>query len=115
MNKLTLRMPHQLFIGGTFVDAEGGKTYETINPTDGSVSAGPDPRPPPPSMTSRGPLLSIDTLPCWEAPSPPPHPSNQGPPSPRPSASQALRLLGCGHRASHQSRGSQVHTHTHTF
>ncbi|XP_055413679.1 cytosolic 10-formyltetrahydrofolate dehydrogenase [Bubalus kerabau] len=37
VNKLTLRMPHQLFIGGTFVDAEGGKTYETINPTDGSV------------------------------------------------------------------------------
>ena len=41
MNKLTLRMPHQLFIGGAFVDAEGGKTYETINPTDGSVSSGP--------------------------------------------------------------------------
>ncbi|XP_023599512.1 cytosolic 10-formyltetrahydrofolate dehydrogenase [Myotis lucifugus] len=37
VNKLTLRMPHQLFIGGTFVDAEGAKTYETINPTDGSV------------------------------------------------------------------------------
>uniref|UniRef100_A0A8B9YFW7 formyltetrahydrofolate dehydrogenase n=1 Tax=Bos mutus grunniens TaxID=30521 RepID=A0A8B9YFW7_BOSMU len=37
VNKLTLRMPHQLFIGGTFVDAEGGKTYETINPTDGSA------------------------------------------------------------------------------
>lgn len=39
-NKLTLRMPHQLFIGGEFVDAEGSKTYDTINPTDGSVSAG---------------------------------------------------------------------------
>ncbi|XP_047705770.1 cytosolic 10-formyltetrahydrofolate dehydrogenase isoform X3 [Prionailurus viverrinus] len=37
VNKLTLRMPHQLFIGGLFVDAEGAKTYETINPTDGSV------------------------------------------------------------------------------
>ncbi|XP_044768427.1 cytosolic 10-formyltetrahydrofolate dehydrogenase-like, partial [Neomonachus schauinslandi] len=37
MNKLNLRMPHQLFIGGMFVDAEGAKTYETINPTDGSV------------------------------------------------------------------------------
>uniref|UniRef100_A0A8C6BT86 formyltetrahydrofolate dehydrogenase n=1 Tax=Monodon monoceros TaxID=40151 RepID=A0A8C6BT86_MONMO len=37
VNKLTLRMPHQLFIGGAFVDAEGAKTYETINPTDGSV------------------------------------------------------------------------------
>ncbi|XP_074196551.1 cytosolic 10-formyltetrahydrofolate dehydrogenase isoform X2 [Rhinolophus sinicus] len=37
VNKLTLQMPHQLFIGGKFVDAEGTKTYETINPTDGSV------------------------------------------------------------------------------
>ncbi|XP_044108794.1 cytosolic 10-formyltetrahydrofolate dehydrogenase isoform X2 [Neovison vison] len=37
VNKLTLRMPHQLFIGGMFVGAEGAKTYETINPTDGSV------------------------------------------------------------------------------
>lgn len=41
VNKLTLHMPHQLFIGGEFVDAEGARTYETINPTDGSVSAGP--------------------------------------------------------------------------
>lgn len=31
-------MPYQLFIGGEFVDAEGAKTYNTINPTDGSVS-----------------------------------------------------------------------------
>uniref|UniRef100_A0A5F9CBY6 formyltetrahydrofolate dehydrogenase n=1 Tax=Oryctolagus cuniculus TaxID=9986 RepID=A0A5F9CBY6_RABIT len=37
VNKLTLRMPHQLFIGGAFVDAEGSKTYDTINPTDESV------------------------------------------------------------------------------
>ncbi|XP_075406906.1 cytosolic 10-formyltetrahydrofolate dehydrogenase isoform X2 [Tenrec ecaudatus] len=37
VNKLTLRMPHQLFIGGQFVDAEGAKTYDTINPTDGTV------------------------------------------------------------------------------
>uniref|UniRef100_A0A8D1W8N5 formyltetrahydrofolate dehydrogenase n=1 Tax=Sus scrofa TaxID=9823 RepID=A0A8D1W8N5_PIG len=37
VNKLTLHMPHQLFIGGEFVDAEGARTYETINPTDGSV------------------------------------------------------------------------------
>uniref|UniRef100_A0A8C9LLN1 formyltetrahydrofolate dehydrogenase n=1 Tax=Piliocolobus tephrosceles TaxID=591936 RepID=A0A8C9LLN1_9PRIM len=36
-NKRTLHMPHQLFIGGAFVDAEGAKTFETINPTDGSV------------------------------------------------------------------------------
>uniref|UniRef100_A0AAR2M3R2 Aldehyde dehydrogenase domain-containing protein n=1 Tax=Pygocentrus nattereri TaxID=42514 RepID=A0AAR2M3R2_PYGNA len=28
-------MPHQLFINGEFVDAEGGKTYKTINPTNG--------------------------------------------------------------------------------
>uniref|UniRef100_A0A452UDS4 10-formyltetrahydrofolate dehydrogenase n=1 Tax=Ursus maritimus TaxID=29073 RepID=A0A452UDS4_URSMA len=39
VNKLTLQMPYQLFIGGMFVDAEGAKTYETINPTDGTVSA----------------------------------------------------------------------------
>lgn len=45
MNKLTLQMPYQLFIGGEFVDAEGSKTYNTINPTDGSVS-----RPQPPSF-----------------------------------------------------------------
>lgn len=38
MKKLTLQMPYQLFIGGEFVDAEGAKTYNTINPTDGSVS-----------------------------------------------------------------------------
>ncbi|XP_035865270.1 cytosolic 10-formyltetrahydrofolate dehydrogenase isoform X4 [Phyllostomus discolor] len=37
VNKLVLQMPHQLFIGGKFVDAEGAKTYDTINPTDGSV------------------------------------------------------------------------------
>nr|KAF6421647.1 aldehyde dehydrogenase 1 family member L1 [Rousettus aegyptiacus] len=37
INKLILQMPHQLFIGGMFVDAEDAKTYGTINPTDGSV------------------------------------------------------------------------------
>ncbi|XP_012931080.1 cytosolic 10-formyltetrahydrofolate dehydrogenase isoform X2 [Heterocephalus glaber] len=37
VNKLTLYIPHQLFIGGMFVDAEGTKTYDAINPTDGSV------------------------------------------------------------------------------
>ncbi|XP_040851260.1 cytosolic 10-formyltetrahydrofolate dehydrogenase isoform X2 [Ochotona curzoniae] len=37
VKKLTVRMPHQLFIGGEFVDAEGNKTYDTINPTDESV------------------------------------------------------------------------------
>lgn len=35
---MTIKMPHQLFIDGEFVDAEGGKTYKTINPNDGMVS-----------------------------------------------------------------------------
>lgn len=53
-------MPHQLFIGGAFVDAEGDKTYETINPTDGSVSAGPVPPPPSPSSaTASSPICSL--------------------------------------------------------
>lgn len=37
INNMTIKMPHQLFINGEFVDAEGGKTYKTINPTDGTV------------------------------------------------------------------------------
>uniref|UniRef100_A0AAY4EB84 10-formyltetrahydrofolate dehydrogenase n=1 Tax=Denticeps clupeoides TaxID=299321 RepID=A0AAY4EB84_9TELE len=37
VNNMTIRMPHQLFINGEYVDAEGGKTYKTINPTDGEV------------------------------------------------------------------------------
>uniref|UniRef100_A0A8C1ZGP5 10-formyltetrahydrofolate dehydrogenase n=1 Tax=Cyprinus carpio TaxID=7962 RepID=A0A8C1ZGP5_CYPCA len=37
LNNMTIRIPHQLFINGEFVDAEGGKTYKTINPTDGQV------------------------------------------------------------------------------
>ncbi|KAG7275905.1 hypothetical protein CRUP_009594 [Coryphaenoides rupestris] len=37
VNNMTVRMPHQLFINGEFVDAEGGKTYNTINPTDGTA------------------------------------------------------------------------------
>uniref|UniRef100_A0A8C4ZGG9 10-formyltetrahydrofolate dehydrogenase n=1 Tax=Gadus morhua TaxID=8049 RepID=A0A8C4ZGG9_GADMO len=37
VNNMTVRMPHQLFINGEFVDAEGGKTYKTINPTDGTA------------------------------------------------------------------------------
>uniref|UniRef100_A0A667WVF8 10-formyltetrahydrofolate dehydrogenase n=1 Tax=Myripristis murdjan TaxID=586833 RepID=A0A667WVF8_9TELE len=37
INNMTVKMPHQLFINGEFVDAEGGKTYKTINPTDGTV------------------------------------------------------------------------------
>ncbi|XP_041080824.1 cytosolic 10-formyltetrahydrofolate dehydrogenase [Polyodon spathula] len=35
VNNMTVKMPHQLFIKGQFVDAEGGKTYQTINPNDG--------------------------------------------------------------------------------
>lgn len=37
INNMSVKMPHQLFIDGEFVDAEGGKTYKTINPTDGLV------------------------------------------------------------------------------
>ncbi|XP_053325425.1 cytosolic 10-formyltetrahydrofolate dehydrogenase [Spea bombifrons] len=37
LNNMTIRMPHQLFVNGKFIDAEGGKTYETINPTDGTA------------------------------------------------------------------------------
>ncbi|XP_077132743.1 cytosolic 10-formyltetrahydrofolate dehydrogenase [Ranitomeya variabilis] len=37
VNDMKIRIPHQLFINGQFTDAEGGKTYETINPTDGNA------------------------------------------------------------------------------
>lgn len=37
---MTVNMPYQCFINGQFTDAEDGKTYDTINPTDGSVSNG---------------------------------------------------------------------------
>lgn len=37
---MTVKMPNQCFINGRFEDAESGKTYNTINPTDGSVSGG---------------------------------------------------------------------------
>ena len=37
INNMTIKMPHQCFINGEFVDAEGGKTYKSINPTDGTV------------------------------------------------------------------------------
>uniref|UniRef100_A0A671KWR6 10-formyltetrahydrofolate dehydrogenase n=1 Tax=Sinocyclocheilus anshuiensis TaxID=1608454 RepID=A0A671KWR6_9TELE len=37
LNNITIQIPHQLFINGEFVDAEGGKTYKTINPTDGQA------------------------------------------------------------------------------
>uniref|UniRef100_A0A8C0GCA7 10-formyltetrahydrofolate dehydrogenase n=1 Tax=Chelonoidis abingdonii TaxID=106734 RepID=A0A8C0GCA7_CHEAB len=38
VNNMTVKMPYQCFINGQFMDAEGGKTYDTINPTDGSVT-----------------------------------------------------------------------------
>uniref|UniRef100_A0AAQ4RGX6 10-formyltetrahydrofolate dehydrogenase n=1 Tax=Gasterosteus aculeatus aculeatus TaxID=481459 RepID=A0AAQ4RGX6_GASAC len=37
VNNMTVKMPNQCFINGKFEDAENGKVYETINPTDGSV------------------------------------------------------------------------------
>uniref|UniRef100_A0A3B4XHF9 10-formyltetrahydrofolate dehydrogenase n=1 Tax=Seriola lalandi dorsalis TaxID=1841481 RepID=A0A3B4XHF9_SERLL len=37
VNNMTLKMPYQCFINGKFEDAESGKSYDTINPTDGSV------------------------------------------------------------------------------
>ncbi|TMS02859.1 Mitochondrial 10-formyltetrahydrofolate dehydrogenase [Larimichthys crocea] len=37
VNNMTVKMPYQCFINGQFEDAENGKVYNTINPTDGSV------------------------------------------------------------------------------
>ncbi|XP_072307942.1 cytosolic 10-formyltetrahydrofolate dehydrogenase [Eucyclogobius newberryi] len=37
INKMTVKMPHQLFINGEFVDAAGGRTYKSINPTTGTA------------------------------------------------------------------------------
>ncbi|XP_031725716.1 mitochondrial 10-formyltetrahydrofolate dehydrogenase [Anarrhichthys ocellatus] len=37
INNMTVKMPNQCFINGKFEDAENGKVYDTINPTDGSV------------------------------------------------------------------------------
>ncbi|XP_043964383.1 mitochondrial 10-formyltetrahydrofolate dehydrogenase [Gambusia affinis] len=37
VNNMTVNMPYQCFIDGKFEDAENGKRYDTINPTDGSV------------------------------------------------------------------------------
>nr|XP_020660065.1 mitochondrial 10-formyltetrahydrofolate dehydrogenase [Pogona vitticeps] len=39
VNNMTVKMPYQCFINGQFMDAEDGKTYDSINPTDGSVIA----------------------------------------------------------------------------
>uniref|UniRef100_A0A2I4CPS7 10-formyltetrahydrofolate dehydrogenase n=1 Tax=Austrofundulus limnaeus TaxID=52670 RepID=A0A2I4CPS7_AUSLI len=37
VNNMTVKMPYQCFINGKFEDADNGKNYDTINPTDGSV------------------------------------------------------------------------------
>lgn len=37
VNHMTVRMPYQLFINGEFVDSSSGRTFDAINPTDGSV------------------------------------------------------------------------------
>lgn len=84
MNKLTLRMPYQLFIGGMFVDAEGAKTYETINPTDGSVSASLSP--PLPSL--------LPTYPMAFSPIYSPHPGIWGF---WPTGARAWMQKGCSH------------------
>ncbi|XP_033018640.1 mitochondrial 10-formyltetrahydrofolate dehydrogenase [Lacerta agilis] len=39
VNRMTVKMPYQCFINGQFVDAEDGRTYDSINPSDGSVIA----------------------------------------------------------------------------
>nr|XP_032827439.1 cytosolic 10-formyltetrahydrofolate dehydrogenase-like [Petromyzon marinus]XP_032827440.1 cytosolic 10-formyltetrahydrofolate dehydrogenase-like [Petromyzon marinus]XP_032827441.1 cytosolic 10-formyltetrahydrofolate dehydrogenase-like [Petromyzon marinus]XP_032827442.1 cytosolic 10-formyltetrahydrofolate dehydrogenase-like [Petromyzon marinus]XP_032827443.1 cytosolic 10-formyltetrahydrofolate dehydrogenase-like [Petromyzon marinus] len=37
VNAMTVRIPHQGFIGGEFVDAAEGATYETVNPATGTA------------------------------------------------------------------------------
>ncbi|CAH3028244.1 unnamed protein product [Porites evermanni] len=37
VNNMTVHMPHQLFIDGEFVDSSTGRTFDAINPNDGSV------------------------------------------------------------------------------
>uniref|UniRef100_A0A8D0DQ36 10-formyltetrahydrofolate dehydrogenase n=1 Tax=Salvator merianae TaxID=96440 RepID=A0A8D0DQ36_SALMN len=39
VNSMTVKIPYQCFINGQFINAEDGKTYDSINPTDGSVIA----------------------------------------------------------------------------
>lgn len=52
---MTVNMPRQCFIDGKFVDAENRQTYDTINPSDGTVrEENPTPvnHPPAPSLIS---------------------------------------------------------------
>ncbi|XP_011830900.1 PREDICTED: mitochondrial 10-formyltetrahydrofolate dehydrogenase [Mandrillus leucophaeus] len=37
VNEMMVKMPYQCFINGQFTNADDGKTYDTINPTDGST------------------------------------------------------------------------------
>uniref|UniRef100_A0A8D0GH01 10-formyltetrahydrofolate dehydrogenase n=1 Tax=Sphenodon punctatus TaxID=8508 RepID=A0A8D0GH01_SPHPU len=39
VNNMTVKMPYQCYINGEFMNSDDGKTYDTINPTDGSVIA----------------------------------------------------------------------------
>ena len=39
VNNMDLEFPHQCFINNEFVDSSDGATFDTINPTDESVSA----------------------------------------------------------------------------
>ncbi|KAJ7414791.1 aldehyde dehydrogenase 1 family member L2 [Willisornis vidua] len=39
INNMTVNMPYQCFINGQFINADDGKTYDTINPADGSIIA----------------------------------------------------------------------------
>ncbi|XP_049678427.1 mitochondrial 10-formyltetrahydrofolate dehydrogenase isoform X2 [Accipiter gentilis] len=39
VNNMTVNMPYQCFINGRFINADDGKTYDTINPADGSIIA----------------------------------------------------------------------------
>ena len=38
VNKRDIAFPHQLFIDNEFIDSSDGSTFQTINPTDESVS-----------------------------------------------------------------------------
>ena len=38
VNNMTIHMPYQQFINGEFVDSSDGRTFDSLNPTDGSVS-----------------------------------------------------------------------------
>lgn len=37
VNNMTVHMPNQLFINGEFVDSSNGRTFDCINPANGSV------------------------------------------------------------------------------